>query len=886
MIRHTLLAFTVLAAACAGRGGIGQPGTRAADPDGLTAPRLRLPDGVAPRRQAVRLRLTPGETAFSGDTQIDVDVRRPAPVIWLHAAGLTVDRAELRAGATTVALRSMVKEEFLALVSDQPLPPGPARLDLSFHGTLLTRDDRGVYREQERGQWYIFTQFEATDARRAFPCFDEPSYKIPWTLTLDVPAGHRAFANSPQTAESPLEGGARRVSFAETRPLPSYLVAFAVGPFEIVDVPPAGGKRTPIRLIIPAGGGGESGYAVKTTGEILQRLEEYFAIPYPYEKLDHLAVPQKGGAMENPGLVTYASSLMLARPGERNIRFERGYLSVAAHELGHIWFGDLVTTGWWDDVWLNEAFASWISSKIVNAWHPEWSGEVGSVQGRNAVMEGDALSSARRIRQPIESSHDIANAFDGITYDKGEAVIAMFEAYLGPERFQAGVRRYLNRHADGTTAARDFLGEIGDVEAGQSLGRAFSTFLDQPGFPLVTARLECKAGQSARLHLAQQRYRPRGSSAAPQLWQIPLCARWPQGRACTLLTGASGALELPGTSGCPEWVLPNAGAVGYYRVKYDGEQLHHLLGGGGPQLTVAERVGVLGDVAALVVSGEVPYEQALELIPELAQDPSRYIVAAAGRLLGGVSDHLVPDELRPNYVRFIRRVFGARARKLGWEPQPSDDDDTRLLRVQLVPSFADRADDAGLVAAARASTLRWLSDRKSLSPELVAPVLQTAAQRGDQALWTALSEAARREKDRRDRTRLLAALGSFRDPALVTEGFQLALGDGFDPRESLTLILGPAGYRGTRQMAYDFVKAHYDDIVARLPQDWGGALTGAGGGFCDPDHRADVEQFFAARTRKISGGPRRLSHTLEGIDLCVAARASQQESVVAFLRRQ
>jgi alanyl aminopeptidase len=885
MIKRVVLGLTVLVAACAGRGGMGQP--QAGSPsDSTGTPRLRLPDGVVPRRQAVRLRLTPGDPAFSGDSQIEVEIQRPAQVLWLHAAGLIVDRAELRAGGNTVALRPLTAGEFLGLQADRPLPPGPARLELTFRGTLLTRDDRGVYREQERGQWYVFTQFEATDARRAFPCFDEPSYKIPWKLTLDVPAGQRAFANTPQTGESVLEEGTRRVTFAESRPLPSYLVAFAVGPFEVVDVPAAGRKPTAIRLIVPAGGAPETGYAVKTTGEVLQRLEEYFAIPYPYEKLDHVAVPQKGGAMENPGLVTYSTTLMLGRTGERNIRFERGYLSVAAHELGHMWFGDLVTTGWWDDIWLNEAFASWISSKIVNGWHPEWGGDVQSVQGRNAVMEADALSSARRIRQPIESSHDIANAFDGITYDKGESVIAMFEAYLGPERFRAGIRRYLERHADGNASARDFLGEIGDAEPGQSLGRAFSTFLDQPGFPLVTARLDCQAGQPARLHLEQQRYRPRGSSAAPQLWQIPLCARWPQGRACTLLTGPSGDLPLTGTSGCPEWVLPNAGAIGYYRVKYQGELLHQLLGGGGPQLTVAERVGVLGDVAALVSSGELPYEQALELVPPLAQDPSRHIVSAAGRLLGGMSDHLVPDDLRPNYIRFIRRVFGARARKLEWEAQPSDDDDTRLLRAQLVPAFADRGDDAGLVASARTLVQRWLGDRKSLPPDLVGPVLQTAAQRGDQALWTALAEAARREKDRRDRGRMLAALGAFRDPTLVAQSLELALGDAFDPRESLPLILGPAGYRGTRQLAYDFVKAHYDQITARLPQDWGGALARVGAGFCDPDHRADLERFFSPRTSKVSGGPRQLARTLEGIDLCVAARAVQQDSVAAFLRRQ
>jgi alanyl aminopeptidase len=345
-------------------------------------------------------------------------------------------------------------------------------------------------------------------------------------------------------------------------------------------------------------------------------------------------------------------------------------------------------------------------------------------------------------------------------------------------------------------------------------------------------------------------------------------------------------LELAGTASCPAWVLPNAGAVGYYRIKYQGDLLRQLLAGGGLQLTVAERVGVLGDVSALVSNGDLPYEQALDLVPALAQDPSRHIVGAALRLLAGISDHYIPDELRPNYVRFLRKVFGARARRLGWEPQPSDDDDTRLLRVQLVPTFADRGEDGGLITEARAQTERWLTDRKSVPPELVGPVLQTAARGGDRALWTKLHEAARAEKDRRDRARLLEALAVFRDPALVEENLKVVLSDELDPRETLTLILGPAGHYRTRQRAYDFVKDHYDRIIARMPRDRGAALAGVASGFCDADHRADAERFFKERSARVSGGPRRLAHALEGIDLCVATRAAQQASVVAFLNRQ
>jgi alanyl aminopeptidase len=885
---RTLLAAMLLATACAGRAGTPAGGPAAqTEADGLNAPRLRLPDTVVPRRQSVRLRVTAADPAFSGESQIDVEVRVPTNVIWLHADGLVVDRAELAGGGAAVPLRPVRKETTLGLVAAAPLPAGPARLTIGFHGTMpSSREDRGVYREQERGRWYVFTQFEAVDARRAFPCFDEPSFKIPWKLALDVPAGERAFANTPQSGESALDGGWKRVEFAETRPLPSYLVAFAVGPFEVVDAGTGGRKGTAIRLVVPAGGSPEAAFAAKTTGEVVKRLEDYFGIPYPYDKLDEVAVPQKGGAMENPGLVTYGTNIILGKPGERNIRLERGYLGIAAHELGHMWFGDLVTTGWWDDIWLNEAFASWISDKIITGWHPEWGGEVGKVQSRNGVMQADALASARRIRQPIVSSHDIENAFDGITYQKGEAVIGMFEAYLGPDRFRAGVRRYLEGHAYGNASARDFLAAISEPGGRDPVPAAFSTFLDQPGFPLLTVALDCQRGRTARLRIAQERYRPRGSSATAQRWQVPVCARYPEGRSCTLVSDERGELELAGTDACPAWVLPNAGAVGYYRVKYQGDLLRQLLAGGGHQLTVAERLSVLGDVSALVDTADLPYEQALDLVPGLASDDSRFIVGAALRLAGSISDDYVPDELRPNYVRFVRKTFGARARKLGWDAHENDDDDVRLLRAQLVPSFADRAEDGGLVASARVEAERWLADRKAVSPELVGPVLSTAAAHGDRALWTKLYDAARREKDRRDRQRMLGAMGAFRDPTLINENFKLAMSDQFDPRESLTLLFGAVGYRGTRQMAYDFIKANYDRITGRLPPQYASALASVSGAFCDPEHRADAERFFSKRVEKAAGGPRNLAHTLEGVDLCIAGKAAQQPSVIAFLRKQ
>ena len=374
------------------------------------------------------MHMSPKEETFNGRVDVQVSITQATAVIWMHAGdNLNVTAVTVNGKAARV---TRANEDVIGIQTAAPVT-GDVPISLTYSGKLPSRDGRGAYRQEERGEQYIFTQFESTDARRAFPCFDEPSFKAPFTVTLEVPADQLAFANTPELSTKPSANGWKTVSFAATKPLPAYLVAFAVGPFEIVDGGKAGMNNTPIRIIVPKGRSADAKYAAAQTGKILATLENYFDMPYPFEKLDHIAVPQKGGAMENPGLITYGNATILSNGDARSIRLERGYLSIAAHELGHLWFGDLVTTAWWEDTWLNEAFATWISSKIVDTMHPEWEGTVSRVESTNGVMGLDALASTRRIRQPIETKHDIVTAFDNITYRKGGAVIGMMESWVG-----------------------------------------------------------------------------------------------------------------------------------------------------------------------------------------------------------------------------------------------------------------------------------------------------------------------------------------------------------------------------------------------------------------------------------------------------------------------
>jgi cytosol alanyl aminopeptidase len=640
-------------------------------------------------------------------------------------------------------------------------------------------------------------------------------------------------------------------------------------------------------MIVPKGRGRDARWAVEATGPILDLLEKYFDIPYPYEKLDHLVIPQTVGfgAMENPGLVTYVSTSILYKPEDETVAFRRGYASVCAHETAHQWFGDLVTMAWWDDVWLNESFATWMAAKIMTRWQPAWNTALNRVASSSSVMEADTLVTARRIRQPILTSGDIVNAFDGITYQKGSAVLGMFETWLGEEPFRRGVQRYLRTHIFGNATATDFLAAIAAETKNPAVPAAFSTFLDQAGVPLVTAGLECRAG-TARLVLSQKRFLPVGSSgSAGQTWQVPVCARAGEPSAaavCMLLSAEAGELALPGTR-CPERVLLNPGSTGYYRTFYKGGLRAKLLADAGSHVTPADRVGILLDMAALAQSGDVSMASALALVPRFAGDADRHVVAATVRIAASAKDGLVPSELRANYGRFLEDTFGERARTLGFRSRPGEDDETKLLRTNLVGLVAENADDRVLGPEAAALARKWLKDRSAVEPEMMGIVLAAAARDGDAELFSAFRAEAMKTSDRRERRALLGALGFFRDPAVALEALRLTLSPDFDARESVAILRSEAGRPETRLLAWSFFQVRYDALVARLPRDYAAGFPGFFSGFSDATRRAEFEVFFKDRAPKAMGGDLRLAQALEAIHLHEALRAAQGESVSEFL---
>jgi len=868
-----------------------------------TKPELRLPDSVAPTSYALELILDPAKDDFSGLISIQIDVRQPVRTIWLNAAGISVAEASTkRAGKTITAHAAPSGEDFLAVEFPTDIPKGAAELTIRYRAKLHQKDASGAFGREDNGNKYIYTQFESTDARDAFPCFDEPSYKVPWQLTLHVPLGATAVSNTPITSESKSAPGKTYV-FEKTKPLPSYLVTFAVGPFEYVAAGKAGKNRFPVRIVVPKGHASEAKYAAEVTAEILTRLEHYFGIPFPYEKSDQVAIPITSGfgAMENPGMVTYGQTMILSDPARDTTNRQRDYASTAAHELAHQWFGDLVTTAWWNDIWLNEAFATWMEQKLLAEWKPEWETRVDDLTAKSFAEQSDSLVSARKIRQEIKRKEDINSAFDAITYQKGAAVIGMFESYLGAAEFRKGVQSYLRQYAFRNATAPEFLDAISS-SSGKNITKAFSTFLDQGGVPVVSASLDCRQDPPI-LRLEQQRSLPLGApapSTAQQTWNIPVCVRSESAaggveNSCLLMDQPKQDMKLS-AKGCPAWVQLNANASGYYQVDYRGDLLPKLTSPGVEQrLNPAERVDLLANALSISSDGRLPVSQELELVNVFHADSNRFVVEAA---LNNATDRgghgffarqWLPASLQPNYQRFIQSNFGARAHEIGWFPRSGEPEDIGLLRPQLLHDVATYGADRQLAQQARGLADKWLEDRSAVDPNLVESVLRTAGYYGDKGLIDRYLAAFKKTGERQVRLEIQTAMRDFRDPAAIDAAMHAVLAGDVPLMEGGSLLIVFAGQSSdaTRKMPLEFVKAH-DELLKNNTGGifaFGRLVPSVGISICDSESRDEFKNFFEPRVDQLPGGRLRLSKTLESIDVCIAINTAQLPSLEAFLRR-
>ena len=860
-------------------------------------PEGQLPEGVTPLRYSLELEIDPRQPRFSGTVEILTRLDKATDTIWLHGESMEIAKAVVVAGKEEVPATWTVKGEHgvSELKAARVLEAGEVVLRITYSAPF-DANLKGLYKVDEGGESYAFTQFESHFARLAFPSFDEPRFKTRFDIAVTAKKGDVVVTATAERNRSDAGADKERIVFGTTEPLPTYLIAFAVGPLDVVE-----GKieknavrqyALPFRGVAAKGKGAQLKYAMEHTGPLLAELERYFGIPHPFEKLDIIAVPDfASGAMENVGAVTFREWLLLLDEKSAPTSQKQAFAYVMAHELAHQWFGNLVTMPWWDDIWLNEAFATWMGSRVVENVHPEYGADVLFLERVHGAMRSDALVNARQIRNPVTSTHDIRNAFDSITYSKGGGVLSMFETWMGKDVFRKGLQNYMERHRFSSATYEDLLKAFSEA-SGKDVATPFKTFLFQPGVPLVEAKLNCGEGK-AELALSQSRYLPVGSSGSrDKTWSIPVCARYsiggePQKPACTMLSEKTGSLDLK-TGTCPDFVMPNAGGTSYYRWSMPAQDLDKLLAAK-QALSPRERYSVADALAASFDAAVLDAGEVMARLPQVAGDGHRAVNGVPMRILGFARDHLVDDKSRERLMAFGRKLYAPWVKKLGMTAKPDDDADTRRMRARVISFMAISMEDPKVLAEAAKlgrAAVGFGGDGKfhaeAVDPDLVGVALAAAVQSGDAAFIAHLEELLAGSQDALLRGRILGAFASTRNPALAERARTLTLSAGVRGNEAFGPILGLMSTEKTRASTWKWFKSNYESVLKKLPSTRTGRLPGMAGYFCDDAGIAEAEGFFKERADKLAGGPRNLKLGLERATLCAARRSAQQESAMRF----
>ncbi|MCB9602821.1 MAG: ERAP1-like C-terminal domain-containing protein [Sandaracinus sp.] len=859
----------------------------------------QLSDAVVPRRYRLALEVVPERHGFHGVVEIDVQLAEATRRVWLHGERLAVGSAVVRdsAGTEHAATYTEVHDDGVAqLVTETPIAAGDATIRVEYDAPF-NRALRGLYRVDVGSSSYAFTQLEAVSARLVFPGFDEPRFKVPFELTMKVRADDAAIFNTPETGREPADEGMVNVRFAPTPPLPTYLLALAVGPLDVVEheAIPANALRDrpiPLRGLAARGKGDQLAYALQNTARIVVALEEYFGVAYPYAKLDIAAVPDfAAGAMENPGLITFRETLLLLGDGSNAPEGQkRAYAYVMAHELAHQWFGNLVTMQWWDDLWLNEAFATWMGGKITGQLWPAYRSDLSQVEMTMSAMRTDSLVNARQIRQPIESNHDIRNAFDSITYRKGGAVLTMFERWMGEDVFRRGIQSYVRAHANGNATFEDLLSALSE-SAGRDVATSFRTFLFQPGLPFLETTVSCEGTPSVTVR--QSRFLPVGSTGeTDRSWQLPVCLRWAAGRGapqttCALIESAEQSIPL---EACPSWVHPNADGAGYFRFGLEPERLRALRGAWA-KLSEREQITLADSLQAAHDAGHLAASDYFASLEPLARSTVRPIAQAPMGALAFARDELLEPAQLASLQRFSSRLYGPQMRRLGWTPRRGEDGEQAILRAAVVSHLAFVARDAAVRREAERRALAFLKldgdgsvDRDALDSNLVGTALAVAVQEGDAERFGKIRARLFVTDDALLRGQLLGALGMTTDPALAAQARELAL----DERVRVNELWSPLGAQismpETRDATWQFLTERFDALAARLDQG-AGSVPGFAGAMCSNEAADAAQAFFGERVATLPGGPRNLASAVERARLCAAKVEAHRESARQFFAR-
>lgn len=864
-------------------------------PQRVVVPKGPLPDPIDLHAVDLAMTIDPRTEDFSGSIDLHIHLGNDRQVLWMHGQDLHISTVEARpsSGAPVSAQWTPRGETGVArVVFEEELPAGDYSLHLEWTGRFAT-DLAGLFKVEERGQTFALAKSESIQARRALPGFDEPRFKAPYRVELTVPEGFAVIGNGPEVERLAVGNGMERVRLAETAPLPTYLLSLAVGPFESIDgppIPPGPGRADPIPLRGHArqGRAKDLGVLLAATPPIIAILEDAFGLPFPDSKLDIVAAPAwPSGATELAAAITYREERVLL--GERDDRTidataRQQMLSTHAHELVHMWFGNMVTPAWWNDLWLKEGFATWGSALALARWEPDGGHDLHAVRRKLSAFASDSLQTARAVREPIRGDADIRNAYDSITYGKGMAVLEMVDQGFGPDIFRSAVRQWLEETAGQSTDTETFIRKVVQASGRRDLGSAFTTFLDQPGVPLVSVTPDCPNGAPPALTLRQERYRPKGSRIRDRkLWTIPICLAVDtlDTPVCTVLDTKDKQLTLP-EGACPRVVRPNPGGHGYFRFGLSTagwNDLARVL----PNLSAAEAWMVVDSASAGFAAEKVPAPTLLKIYEAAARHPSRYVATAPLDTIQGWKRHLEPatlDQVRAWASRTWTPLRTAAAR--------SSNADSQLLAMDILKFEAEfLEDDHARTALAGRLTRRAAGDSTALPSSVVDAAARVVAEdQGAEALATLTEAVVRLDEPSLERA-VLSAVGHLKDPNQRLAAFEATLANPPDPRVVYARIEAfmstPNASRRTdiRQV----LERDWVQVSESIPRQWRRSLPLLwAGAACSRAEAQALEAWFSTDAADVAPGyARPLSQTIERIELC-AAKGWMEPAVASAFR--
>jgi aminopeptidase N len=846
----------------------------------LPASAQRLPGSVTPDHYDLAFVVDLARERFDGTETIRVRLAEPASKIVLHAAEIEFRQVSIGAGAAAQTATVTLDEasQTATLTVAKPIDKGQIDIHIRYSG-ILNSQLRGFYISKTPLRKYAVTQFEATDARRAFPCFDEPAFKATFAVTVTIDRGDTAISNGKALSDTPGPLPTQHtIKFATTPKMSSYLVAMTVGDFKCLD---GASEGVPIRICATPDKRDLGRIALESAQQILTFYNGYYKIKYPFGKLDVVAVPDfAAGAMENTAAIFYRETDLLADSRSAPVDTRKKIWSILAHEMAHQWFGDLVTMQWWDDIWLNEGFATWMQNKPLAAAHPEWNIAVDETIDNQTALALDSLRSTRPVHSDVQTPAQIDEAFDAIAYQKGAAVLRMLESYVGADTFRKGVNAYIEAHAYKNATSEDFSRSLAGA-SGKPVERILPSFVNQPGVPLLNVTLACANGQTA-VTLKQQRFSVDPAQNAAGRWQIPVCLKAPSqaSATCELLSEESRTINLAGA--CASWVFANAGADGYYRTAYSSEMLRAMAPRVSTDLAPEERLSLLDDEWAMARTGRHSVADYLTLVAALGRERANGVIEEVASRLGFVREYLTAGATRPKVEAFTRSLLRPLFDELGFSSAPSEPDDRRALRAAVVAALGTIAEDPDVVSAARNAVDRSLAGHVEIEPTMAGAVIKTAAMHGDAALFDALAAAADRATDPDQHYRYLYALGDFRDPALVDRGLKRALSPQLRTQDTAIYLSRFFANPDARDRAFAFLVENWPALEPKLTIFGGDTiLVRSMAAFCDPQSRDSVKQFFTEH--KLPAAVRALDQTFETINNCIALREKQAPNVEAWL---